>query len=217
MVRKPARLKSGFALPSFLIGLVTGWISLLLFWGYGTFFEDTTSAVLENLPSIENQEANIAFTFYEELAKSTDIKPPPIDIDKQREIADVRSNVAAQANTRTDQASSSKTSANVRHEHDEQVTHSVQVSDNQSSEGLFSYVLQCGSFKERHRADSMRAKLLLNGYRALTTTVELPNTQKTYRVIVGPYPSRKASEKDARSLKGDGIVALLFKIKFDAD
>ena len=63
----------------------------------------------------------------------------------------------------------------------------------------------------------MRAKLLLNGYKALTTTVELPNTQKTYRVIVGPYPSRKASEKDSRSLKSNGIDALSFKIKFDAD
>ncbi len=75
------------------------------------------------------------------------------------------------------------------------------------------FLLQVGSFKNSHDADSLRARLLLLNLSASIETVSPRRNETWHRVLVGPFSDR-AELADARSrLSGNGIDSLLLKRK----
>tara|TARA_R110000822_G_scaffold159476_26_gene299583 strand:+ start:12721 stop:13296 length:576 start_codon:yes stop_codon:yes gene_type:complete len=75
------------------------------------------------------------------------------------------------------------------------------------------FLLQVGSFKNSHDADSLRARLLLLNLSASIETVSPRRNETWHRVLVGPYSDR-SELADARSrLSGNGIDSLLLKRK----
>lgn len=71
------------------------------------------------------------------------------------------------------------------------------------------YVLQAGAFSERRHAEAFRASLLLEGYDAFTTEHPDENALARFRVIVGPYPTRQASNEDVSRLRQRNVSAFL--------
>ena len=75
------------------------------------------------------------------------------------------------------------------------------------------FLLQVGSFKNSHDADSLRARLLLLNLSASIETVSPRRNETWHRVLVGPFSDR-SKLADARSrLSGNGIDSLLLKRK----
>lgn len=71
------------------------------------------------------------------------------------------------------------------------------------------YVLQAGAFSERRHAEAFRASLLLEGYDAFTTEHPDENALARFRVIVGPYETREASNEDVARLRQRNVSAFL--------
>ena len=75
------------------------------------------------------------------------------------------------------------------------------------------FLLQVGSFKSNHDADSLRARLLLLNLNAKIEKVSPRKNETWHRVIVGPF-SNRSNLADARSkLASNGIDSLLLKRK----
>ncbi|MEH6468177.1 MAG: SPOR domain-containing protein [Porticoccus sp.] len=75
------------------------------------------------------------------------------------------------------------------------------------------FLLQVGSFKNSHDADSLRARLLLLNLSASIETVSPRRNETWHRVLVGPF-SDGPELADARSrLSSNGIESLLLKRK----
>lgn len=71
------------------------------------------------------------------------------------------------------------------------------------------YVLQAGAFSERRHAEAFRASLLLEGYDAFTTEHPDESVLARFRVIVGPYETRQASNEDVARLRQRNVSAFL--------
>jgi cell division protein FtsN len=63
------------------------------------------------------------------------------------------------------------------------------------------FLMQCGSFRQFEQADSMKATMALAG---LEPQIRGSNNG-WYRVILGPYDSRRDAEKDRHKLQGVNI------------
>jgi cell division protein FtsN len=75
------------------------------------------------------------------------------------------------------------------------------------------FLLQVGSFKSSHDADSLRARLLLLNLSVSIETVSPRRNEIWHRVLVGPFSGRPELT-DARSrLSSNGIESLLLKRK----
>lgn len=75
------------------------------------------------------------------------------------------------------------------------------------------FLLQVGSFKNSHDADSLRARLLMLNLSASIETVSPRRNETWHRVLVGPFSDRPELA-DARSrLSSNGIDSLLLKRK----
>ncbi|WP_141683360.1 SPOR domain-containing protein [Gilliamella bombicola] len=61
------------------------------------------------------------------------------------------------------------------------------------------WLLQCGAFKDKSNADTLRAKLAMTGISANISPGQL------YRVTVGPYTNKKEADKALNSLNSNGI------------
>ena len=60
------------------------------------------------------------------------------------------------------------------------------------------YIMQCGSFKTQGRAEELKARLALQGFEA---RVIVSNGGKWYRVVLGPYESKREAESDRHILR----------------
>jgi len=69
------------------------------------------------------------------------------------------------------------------------------------------WLLQCGAFKDRANAESMQAKLTMLG---MTNFVQ---SEKFYRVLVGPYKLKSDAEKAIATLKKNGINSCIATLK----
>ena len=58
------------------------------------------------------------------------------------------------------------------------------------------YQMQCGSFKQKKQAESLKAKIAFQG---LNSTVK--KTGDWYRVILGPYERKRLAERDKHKLQ----------------
>ncbi|MWN32216.1 hypothetical protein GQ597_05955 [Gilliamella sp. Pra-s65] len=61
------------------------------------------------------------------------------------------------------------------------------------------WLLQCGAFKDKSNADTLKAKLAMTGVSGNISSGQL------YKVTVGPYESKKEASKALNSLNNNGI------------
>ncbi|MCY3857298.1 MAG: SPOR domain-containing protein [Gammaproteobacteria bacterium] len=76
-----------------------------------------------------------------------------------------------------------------------------------------SFLLQAGSFEQQRHADVFRASLVLRGYQAKTTAVDVPGIGPRYRVVVGPYPSQAEAQAAIDRLGSEQVKAILLGIR----
>ena len=62
------------------------------------------------------------------------------------------------------------------------------------------YLMQCGSFRQKGQADEMKAKIAFQGLEAQVRSSEGKNGL-WYRVILGPYLSKRQAEVDRHKLR----------------
>lgn len=70
---------------------------------------------------------------------------------------------------------------------------------NQTSSTTTKWTLQCGAFKEKANADTLKAQLAMVGINGNISSGQL------YRVTAGPYTSKNEADKALSSLKNSGI------------
>jgi cell division protein FtsN len=75
------------------------------------------------------------------------------------------------------------------------------------------YYLQAGSFKKLGDADTLRARLLLQGLPVNTENTTGKNDQKWYRVIAGPFDTRSKLAKARSVLASNEINSIVLKRK----
>ena len=66
------------------------------------------------------------------------------------------------------------------------------------------YKMQCGSFKTRKQADTLKARIAFSGLVAQVSQSKGSNGT-WYKVYLGPYPKKRAAEKDKHKLKSNNI------------
>ena len=66
------------------------------------------------------------------------------------------------------------------------------------------YIVQIASFRSLKDADSLKAKLILNGFNPVVQSVVLSGEEKLYRVRLGPYPDRASLEAARAQLRAGG-------------
>lgn len=75
------------------------------------------------------------------------------------------------------------------------------------------YLLQVGSFRDKHRADRQRAEFTLYGYSVRVQPGALSNGETWYRVMLGPFDSKARLRIAQRKLKSRKVDALAIKVK----
>lgn len=74
------------------------------------------------------------------------------------------------------------------------------------------YMLQVGSFKQRHDADALMAKLSLQGFEVTVKHFTTQSHQNWYRVWIGPYVSISQAKQVQTQLRQQRIDSLLHKV-----
>ena len=73
------------------------------------------------------------------------------------------------------------------------------------------YMVQIGSFRDQHRAESLRRKISKGGIDAIVQKASLASGPTAYRVRVGPYSKWNQAEKAAQELeKKRGLRTVIF-------
>lgn len=67
------------------------------------------------------------------------------------------------------------------------------------------YLMQCGSFRREAQAEEMRAKIALTGLESLVRLSDGSNG-RWYRVILGPFDTKRDAERARHSVRRTGIV-----------
>jgi len=72
------------------------------------------------------------------------------------------------------------------------------------------YILQVGSFRERDRAETLLKQFSENGFEAFVETIPLTESQRSYRVRIGPYAELLEAQEIAQEiLNKSGLRALI--------
>lgn len=66
------------------------------------------------------------------------------------------------------------------------------------------YKMQCGSFKTRAQAESLKAKMAFAGVESQIQTAQGKNNI-WYKVVLGPYERKRVAEKDKHKLRNNKI------------
>ena len=66
------------------------------------------------------------------------------------------------------------------------------------------YIMQCGSFRTDERAQELKAKLALQGFESRIIASDGVNG-RWYRVVLGPYLSKRNAEKDRHQMRRGNI------------
>lgn len=67
------------------------------------------------------------------------------------------------------------------------------------------YVLQCGSFRQKDQAESMRARIAFQGLES-NIKESNGNNGRWFRVVMGPYDRKRMAEKDRHTLQRAGFT-----------
>ena len=76
-----------------------------------------------------------------------------------------------------------------------------------------SFLLQAGSFEQQRHADVFRASLMLRGYQAKTTVIDVPELGARYRVVIGPYGTQAEAEQAISQLANENVDAILLGVR----
>lgn len=66
------------------------------------------------------------------------------------------------------------------------------------------YIMQCGSFRSVDQAEEMRAQIAMAGLESIVRPSDGSNG-RWYRVMLGPYDSRRAAERNRHTIRDVGI------------
>lgn len=67
------------------------------------------------------------------------------------------------------------------------------------------YIMQCGSFRKKAQAESLRAQIALNGFEANINSTISKSGSRWYRVTLGPYESKRTAERERHQLERNNI------------
>ncbi|GAC32991.1 SPOR domain-containing protein [Paraglaciecola polaris] len=62
------------------------------------------------------------------------------------------------------------------------------------------YLMQCGSFRKQNQAEELKARIAFQGFEAQVRPSE-GSSGRWYRVIIGPYESKRLAEKQRHTLQ----------------
>jgi cell division protein FtsN len=68
------------------------------------------------------------------------------------------------------------------------------------------YKMQCGSFRTRKQAESLKARIAFTGLEAQVSK-SVSSSSTWYKVYLGPYDKKRNAEKDKHKLKNNAIHA----------
>jgi cell division protein FtsN len=66
------------------------------------------------------------------------------------------------------------------------------------------YKMQCGSFRTRGQAESLKAKMAFTGIESQIQTAK-GKSNTWYKVVLGPYSRKRAAEQDKHKLRNNNI------------
>lgn len=66
------------------------------------------------------------------------------------------------------------------------------------------YALQCGSFRTESQAQTLKARIALTGLHSIIVPTK-ENPPRWYRVVLGPYSTKRHAERDRNLLKNNEI------------
>lgn len=78
----------------------------------------------------------------------------------------------------------------------------VEVKDREASDKR--YLMQCGSFRKQGQAQELKAKIAFQGFEAQVRPSE-GSSGRWFRVILGPYESKRLAETHRHSIQRGGI------------
>jgi len=67
------------------------------------------------------------------------------------------------------------------------------------------YIMQCGSFRKVSSAESLKARIAMNGFTANITASIEKSGSKWFRVALGPYESKRMAESERHQLERNNI------------
>ncbi|MFT5519693.1 MAG: cell division protein FtsN [Enterobacterales bacterium] len=67
------------------------------------------------------------------------------------------------------------------------------------------YIMQCGSFRKLLSAESLKAKIAMNGFTAKISATDVKNGKRWFRVALGPYESKRLAESERHQLERNNI------------
>ena len=79
---------------------------------------------------------------------------------------------------------------------------SIQTSKNAT---IKTYVMQCGSFQNSTSAESLKARIAMNGFTANINATKENSGELWYRVTLGPYESKRTAERERHQLERNDI------------
>ena len=79
------------------------------------------------------------------------------------------------------------------------------------------YLVQVASFKDQVEAETLRAELLLEGLEAETSEVILSGQDRWYRVVIGPFKTRRTTQTAINRLNNRPISPLILKRPIQED
>ena len=71
-------------------------------------------------------------------------------------------------------------------------------------EHQYSYTMPCGSFREKSRAEQLKAQIALNGFESKILPV-MSKSERWYRVTLGPYNRKRQAESIRHRLQDNGF------------
>ncbi len=72
------------------------------------------------------------------------------------------------------------------------------------------YVMQCGAYKTMHQAQTRKVDIAFQG---LKSKIHKKENSEWYRVVLGPYKTKRDAERDKHKLERDKIECAIWKEK----
>ena len=185
--RRKQRSSGGFSVPSFIAGIVVGCLASILLAATAVPVLDNYEPDTAAFPEIDAAASNYEYEFPDILESSAPSEPaaPPVAeaVVETLEVEGTAEEIVEAPATAV--------------ETEPEITPTAR------------HFLQAGSFEQQRHADVFRATLMLRGYKANTTVVEIPNVGPRYRVVVGPYTSEAEAVAAIGQLKAENVEAIL--------
>ncbi|MFT2089471.1 SPOR domain-containing protein [Paraglaciecola sp. 2405UD69-4] len=83
--------------------------------------------------------------------------------------------------------------------------YTVEIEQQEQEQPIVKRLMQCGSFRKEHQAQELKAKIAFQGLEAQVRSSK-GSSGVWYRVILGPYDSKRLAEKDRHTLQRAKII-----------